>query len=251
MPEELYEKIWDYLKKALGEQTFETIFENSVSESHNYILYLKAFRDSLTHPSLSFSFFKAKECRRQGNFNKAMLLVSELVRDHITSLRTIQNIFDQIHGNKQRQVVFKKFGQFEPLKVGLGNAPDVLLILEQFIIPWKQKNIETVTEYLETEKHLDIERQKTEVFHRLASAQNNFDELKEHEEILEKLRQNQQTLRLRLGVSIINFTKAMINKIAVHLDDTEKSKHLIRLLKELVIVVLSNIETKSLVDVTV
>jgi len=248
MSKELDEKISEYLKKAFSEQTYGAIFKNSRPESNNYTWYLKAFTDSLTQPSLSFSFFEAKESRRQGNFNKAMLLVSELVRDHITSLRTVQNIFDQIHGDEPRQVVFKRFSQKEPLEVGLENAPHVILIIDQFITPWKQTNIETVAEYLETEKQLEIEQQKTEVFKRLASAQNSFNELKEQEEILEKLDKNQNVFRFSIGVSIIDLTKEIINKIAVHLDDIEKNKTMIRLLKELVIVALSNIETKSMAN---
>ena len=37
---------------------------------------------SLEGESLAFRLYQAKECRQKGDFNKAMLRVSEIVRDH-------------------------------------------------------------------------------------------------------------------------------------------------------------------------
>jgi hypothetical protein len=73
-----------------------------------------------------------------------MLMVSEIVRDHVTALRKIQKLFDELSGNKPKQVVFQKFRQFEPLEVGMQNAPDVFRILKEFIDPWKSEKAELI-----------------------------------------------------------------------------------------------------------
>lgn len=249
MSTELRATMQDHLKQSIGEQVFDAIVADP--ESTDYTRHLNVFTKTLTLSSLSFSFHEAKECRRQGNFNNAMLLVSELVRDHITSLRTIQKIFDQIHGDEQRQVVFRKFRQCEPLEVGLDNAPDVLMVIDQFIIPWRQDNQETLTGYLDTEQQIDLEMQKLEVFQRLTSPQVTSAEIKEQQEKSERLLQKLMILRIRLGIAIIDLTKNILKELAEHLDEQERSKYLIRLLEPLVMVILSNVRTKSSDDVYV
>jgi hypothetical protein len=221
------------------------------TETNDYTHQFKLFAESLEQHSLSFALYEAKEYRQKGNFNKAMLIVSEIVRDHITALRNIQNIFDKIHGNEQRQIVFKNFRQFEPLEVGISNAPDVFRIIDEFINPWRKVNSETVTGYLEIEKQVDFENKKTEVFARFSSIKVNSTELIEQHEKLESLIQKQKTLRHRLGVAIISLTEDILENMAVHLCEQERLKYLKRLLIPFVTMILSDVMTKAAKDIEV
>ena len=162
MRESLYSKILDYLENIYGNTLLNLILQNNI-QSVDYKYYLKQFAESLSQHSLSFSFQEAKESRKKGNINRAMLVVSELVRDHVTALRKIQHIFDKINGADPREVIFQKFRQFDPLEVGLENAPDVLRIIDIFINSWIKNNHELRVQYLDLEIQVDTEQKKSEV----------------------------------------------------------------------------------------
>jgi hypothetical protein len=126
MSTELQLKLLSHLKTVTGNPVFDVVLDSRDPDLAGSAYHIRAFLKYLSQPSLSFVFYQAKEFRRKGDFNKAMLKVSELVRDHVTALRNIQLIFDRISGEEPRSVVLKQFGQVEPLEVRLKNAPRVL-----------------------------------------------------------------------------------------------------------------------------
>lgn len=67
--------------------------------------------------------------RKQGQFDKAMLNISEANRDQVLSIRAIQSIIDKICGTSRTEVIFEKFRQFHPFQIGLKNGKDVLELL--------------------------------------------------------------------------------------------------------------------------
>ena len=82
--------------------------------------------ETLRSASLTQKLNEALRYRKSGHFNKAMLLVSEINRDHMTSVRKLQHLFDEFNGNGKREVILRKFRQFLPLEAGIENAPDAL-----------------------------------------------------------------------------------------------------------------------------
>jgi hypothetical protein len=67
--------------------------------------------------------------RSQGNFDKAMLNISEANRDQVLSIRAIQTIIDDANGNSQTEVVFERYRQFYPFQIGLTHGEDILELL--------------------------------------------------------------------------------------------------------------------------
>jgi hypothetical protein len=67
--------------------------------------------------------------RTQGQFDKAMLNVSEVNRDQVLSIREIQSIIDETKGDPKTEVVFEKYRHFYPFQIGLKNGEDVLELL--------------------------------------------------------------------------------------------------------------------------
>jgi hypothetical protein len=67
--------------------------------------------------------------RKQGQFDKAMLNISEANRDQVLSIRAIQSLIDTIKGIPKTEVIFEKFRQFYPFQIGLKNGKDVLELL--------------------------------------------------------------------------------------------------------------------------
>jgi hypothetical protein len=67
--------------------------------------------------------------RKQGRFDKAMLIISQANRDQVLSIRAIQSIIDKIKGTSKTEVIFEKFRQFYPFQIGLKNGKDVLELL--------------------------------------------------------------------------------------------------------------------------
>ncbi len=206
---------------------------------------LHKFVKSLEGESLAFKLYEAKECRQKGNFNKAMLMVSEIVRDHIISLRSIQNIIDATHKREERKVIFQKFRQWEPFEVGLTNGTDVIMIVDEFMVPWKKENYQLIEAYLELEKKIDYENKKSAVLKRITDTPGSTQEVEEQVEIISELSQRQEVLRFKLAGEIICLTEKIQMVIAPELNSYDKAKLLMQLPIHLGTIMLSSIITKS------
>jgi hypothetical protein len=182
MSTELQLKLLSHLKTVTGNPLFDVVLDVRNSELTGNAHHVHTFLKSLSQPSLSFVFYQAKEFRRKGDFNMAMLKVSELVRDHVTALRNIQLIFDKISVEEPRSVVLKQFGQVEPLEVRLKNAPHVLRVVEEVVAPWRERYSPELSEYLMGERQVDLEQEKYELLERLSPAQVSPAEFTEQEE---------------------------------------------------------------------
>ena len=200
---------------------------------------------SLESESLAFKLYEAKECRQKGNFNKAMLMVSEIVRDHIISLRSIQNIIDATHKRAERKVIFEKFRQWEPFEVGLANGPDVIMIVDKFITPWAKENYQLIEALLELEKKINYENKKLVVLNRINNTSGSTPEVEEQVKKISELSQRQEALRFKLAVEIIGLTEKIQMVMAPDLADYGKDRLLMQLPIHLGTIMLSPIITKS------
>jgi hypothetical protein len=244
MSTELHLRLLSHLKTTTGNPVFDVVLDSRNPELVSNAYHVHGFLKSLSQPSLSFVFYQAKEFRRKGDFNKAMLKVSELVRDHVTALRNIQLIFDRISGEEPRSVVLKQFGQVEPLEVRLKNAPHVLWVVEEVVGPWRDRHLPELSEYLTGEREVDLEQEKYELLERLSPAQVSSEEFTEQEERYKSVVDRQEELRYQMATLIVDLAQHVINDMAADLIEPDRSAHLAALLGPLATVVLSDVVTK-------
>jgi hypothetical protein len=244
MSTELHLKLLSHLKTTTGNPVFDVVLDSRNHDLAGNTYHVHAFLKSLSQPSLSFVFYQAKELRRKGDFNRAMLKVSELVRDHVTALRNIQLIFDRISGEEPRNVILKQFGQVEPLEVCLKNAPHVLRVVEEVVGPWRDRQSPELSEYLTAERQADLEQEKYELLERLSPTQVSPAEFTEQEERCKNIADRQEELRYQMLTMIVDLAQHVINDMAADLIEPDRAKHLAALLGPLATVVLSNVVTK-------
>ncbi len=77
----------------------------------------------------------------RGDFNKAILGISEVNRDQVISIRKLQEYFDTKANRAVEFVEFTKFKQTFPLEIGNRNGRDVLSLISSF--GEKEKEIKT------------------------------------------------------------------------------------------------------------
>jgi hypothetical protein len=227
-----------------GNPVFDVVLDSRNSELTGNAYHVQAFLKSLSQASLSFVFYQAKEFRRKGDFNKAMLKVSELVRDYVTALRNIQLIFDRISGEEPRNVVLKQFGQVEPLEVRLKNAPHVLRVVEEVVTPWRERHSAALSEYLAAERQADLEQEKYELLERLSPAQVSPEEFTEQQERCESIVESQEQLRCEIATMVVTLAQHVIDEMAPNLIEPDRSTHFAALLSPLATIVLSDVVTK-------
>jgi len=244
MSTELQLKLLSHLKTVTGNPVFDVVLDSRDPDLAGNAYHIRAFLKYLSQPSLSFVFYQAKEFRRKGDFNKAMLKVSELVRDHVTALRNIQLIFDRISGEEPRSVVLKQFGQVEPLEVRLKNAPRVLRVVEEIVAPWRERHSTVLSEYLSAERQADLEQEKYDLLERLSPTQVSPAEFTEQEEKCKNIVDRQEELRCQMSTMIVDLAQHVINDMAADLIEADRAKHLAALLGPLTTVVLSDVVTK-------
>jgi hypothetical protein len=244
MPTELQLKLLAHVKTTTGNPVFDVVLDGRNSDLAGNAYRINAFLKSLSQPSLSFVFYQAKEFRRKGDFSKAMLKVSELVRDHVTALRNIQLIFDRVNGEEPRNVVLKQFGQVEPLEVRLKNAPHVLRVVEEIVAPWRERHSAVLSEYLMTERRVDLEQEKYDLLERLSPTQVSPAEFTEQEETCTSIVNRQEELRYQMATMIVDLVQHILDDMAVDLIEPDRSAHLAALLSPLATIVLSDVVTK-------
>jgi hypothetical protein len=244
MSTELHLKLLSHLKATTGNPIFDVVLDSRNPELVGNAYHVHAFLTSLSQPSLSFVLYQAKEFRRKGDFNKAMLKVSELVRDHVMALRNIQLIFDRISGEEPRNVVLKQFGQVEPLEVHLKNAPHVLRVVEEVVTPWRERHSPELSEYLAGERQVHLEQEKYELLERLSPAQVSSEEFTEQEERYKSVIDRQEELRYQMVTMIVDLAQHIINDMAAELIEPDRAKHLAALLSPLTTIALSDVVTK-------
>jgi hypothetical protein len=244
MSTELELKLLSHMKTATGNPVFDVVLDGRNSELTGSAYHVHAFLKSLSQPSLSCVFYQAKEFRRKGDFNKAMLKVSELVRDHVTALRNIQLIFDRINGEEPRSVVLKQFGQVEPLEVRLKNAPHVLRVVEDIVAPWSEGHSAVLSEYRTAERQADLERETYELLERLSPTQVSSAEFTEQEQRCKSIVDKQEELRYQMATMIVDLVQHILDDMAMDLIEPHRSAHLAALLSPLATIVLSDVVTK-------
>jgi hypothetical protein len=244
MSTELQLKLLAHVKTTTGNPVFDVVLDGRNSDLAGNAYRINAFLKSLSQPSLSFVFYQAREYRRKGDFSKAMLKVSELVRDHVTALRNIELIFDRISGEEPRGVVFKQFGQVEPLEVRLKNAPHVLRVVEEVVAPWRERYSAVLSEYLTAERQADLERGKYELFERLSPIQVSSAEFTEQRERYESMVERQEELRYKIAAMVVNLAQHVISDMTAGPIEPDRNTHLAALLSPLATIVLSDVVTK-------
>ena len=97
----------------------------------------------------------ALDLKKQGHFNKAVLIITEVNRDQVLAIREIQSTLDKVEGRTKTEVIFDKFRQVLPLQIGLTNAEEVLELLNQIKADCNGDFIEIITELHNNEDELD------------------------------------------------------------------------------------------------
>ena len=92
--------------------------------------------------------------RQQGNFDKAMLNITEANRDQVLAVREIQSILDELTGRSKSEVVFEKYRQILPFQIGITNGEQVLNLLNEFESVFDGRLSRTIGELHNNEKEV-------------------------------------------------------------------------------------------------
>ncbi len=149
------------------------------------------FIDQIEKSSLNVKVNDAITLRNKGDFNKAMLNISEANRDQVIAIRKIQRILDEASGTEIKEVVFSKFRQFLPLEIGIENGDEVIKIIDDLLIGGDRKVLEIKNEMY------SLEIQKEEELERLTFLEQRFGNQIEDDEISE-IRENLNVIEKKL-----------------------------------------------------
>jgi hypothetical protein len=209
---------------------------------------VQRFCDLIEAPSLNVKVSTAVELRKQGHFNKAMLMISEANRDQVISIRKIQNILDKVNATTIKEVVFAKYRQFFPLEIGIENGDEVIELLDD-------KLVGKDAEILESKGAIhSCELQKETECERLSFFEKRFGHGKEADEI-NKMKESLKSIDTRIMKSkgtILNKIFKIVNELLIEKPGVvDRDQKFLELSCNVFFVFLSPIATKhvSLVDV--
>ena len=187
---------------------FDKEVEVLISDNESEIYFMLDKIDSkLNLPSLNLKVENAKELSSQGDFNKAMLNISESNRDQVISIRKIQKVIDEINKKGSVEVVFKKYRQFFPLEIGIENGNEVLKIINEDF-----KNLNSKFEKLKLKLHqLEVEdqneKEKLDIYKRNFPQRIREEEEKEVESKLTLIKEKVKNIKLIIIQQILLITE--------------------------------------------
>jgi hypothetical protein len=177
----------------------------------------------------------ALDQRKQGQFDKAMLNISEANRDQVLSIRAIQSIIDKIRGTSKTEVIFKKFRQFYPFQIGLKNGKDVLELLSLIRHKCGFSLEEFVADLHKNEEMFDSLQQELIFYETRMKGRTSEDEINE----LKKSIQNTTEKIFQIKTSIVDCICEVVQTNHSKISITDK----ISLVKNIYLILSSSIET--------
>jgi hypothetical protein len=173
--------------------------------------------------------------RKQGQFDKAMLNISEANRDQILSIRAIQSIIDKIKGSSKTEVIFEKFRQFYPFQIGLKNGKDVLELLSLIRHKCGFSLEEFVADLHKNEEMFDSLQQELNFYETRMKGRTSEDEINE----LKKNIENTTDRILKIKTSIVDCICGVVQ--ANHSQNSTTDR--ISLVKNIYLILSSSIQT--------
>jgi hypothetical protein len=249
---ELYQDFYRFLANEYRAEQLVNIPERPDETGLAVVSPLGAYCESWASKSLSLRLEEAKDFRQKGNFNAAVAAVTNLAKDHVKSLREIQDFFDELAGRKKVFVILSKFKQTFPLELGIDNGPDVLECLETCLGPWKEQQGMNLHYLMESERRYYSEQQKLHVFERVYAGEEDAQELKEQAAELERVQRDLCELKTQLGISLLVLGRSYLTeKKALASDERDFVARLLRVAAPLTVVALSALLTKAGAEVDV
>lgn len=80
--------------------------------------------------TLAASINAALDCRKKGQFNEAIVLITRANRLQLDAIENIQTLADSLLGRSGAKVVFAKYRQVYPFEMGMENADEVLSLFD-------------------------------------------------------------------------------------------------------------------------
>jgi hypothetical protein len=163
-------------------------------------------------------------------------LTTEYARDILTpylnAIKNLQEIINDIQGRKTRKVEIVNIKQNSPISVSLDGASEAIQVIKDTVVPWRRKHAESMARLIEQEKSVEIEAKKAEVVDKKIIAREQANKLKLENE---KLRLELQQAKIQLAIEVLN-------SISHNLSQTEREAVISKLLPILETLALSRLE---------
>ena len=216
------------------ENILESIFKkNGILEVEKILI--EELIEVVQKDTLGFKVATALNQRKQGQFDKAMLNISEANRDQVLSIRAIQFIIDKIKSTSKTEVMFEKFRQFFPLQIGLKNGKDVLELLSLIRHKCCFSLEESVAELHKNEEMVDSLQQELIFYETRMKGQTSEDEIKE----LKKNIENTTEIIFKIKNSIVDCICGVVQTNHSQISITDR----ISLVKNIYLILSSSIQT--------
>ena len=219
--------------------------ENKFSESDFEKLELRRcdkssindFLKVINSETLGKKVLTAIRLKKQGNFNRAMLDITEANRDQVIAIREVQIILDELRNREKTEIVFENFRQTLPLQIGLSNGKDVLELLDGIKNHFEGVLSKNTNELHQVEEELDIKREEFIFFQERMKGKISTDELDDLKEKVAKLVSKVYLAKKQITDTLIEFVTEKYKSLV--------SENRVSLIRNLYLIITSSIETKD------
>lgn len=226
------------LRKHYSKSEFENLEIEKCNKS-----YVHDFLNSINTATLGRKVDRAIHLKKRGHFNKAILNITEVNRDQILAIRDIQAILDSLEHRGKTEIIFENFRQTLPLQIGLKNGEEILNLLNQIKAVYSGKLIEIINELHDNEKSSDEFNEELSFYQERMNGRITETELND---IKKKMSQTESRIFSAKKMIVDNLNKFVNEKFnSIPIDDR------LCLIKNLYLVITSNIETLNYIHVEV
>jgi hypothetical protein len=179
-------------------------------------------------------------------------LIDDIV-PYLQAIADLQRIIDEIKAQPHEQVVVHSITQGSAL-VSLEGAKDAIELILSVVVPWRYKHAREMAGLTEIEKRIQVEKAKAEVLASRRQLAQGTDreqaelELAKQRAEVAKIAIETEKLRLELHREKIQLALDVLDRINPDLTETEKIDYVVKLLKPLEVIALSELEPQLITD---
>lgn len=150
---------------------------------------------------------------------------------YIEALSDLQRIIDEVSDNPISEIKINSIKKYNPFNVNIEGTVKAAEFIREIIVPWRRKHAKAMAKLEEQQKIIEIEASKSEI------EKTRLENTEKHKLELERIKLENEKLRLELQESKINLALGMIESLAPDMNQSEKIKYVIELLRPLGVIV--------------
>lgn len=175
--------------------------------------------------------------------------LADAVCPYLKAIAELQEVIDEVCGNANQLLSIRSISQNSPINVSFDGVSKALQVVTDTVVPWRRKHSETMAQILEQDKLIDIKHKTADISEKRARAMKERAEADKlaaeaatQREHAERMKIENDKLRLNLQKEKIQMALDFIIQIKPDITETEKITYVVKVLMPIDVLIESDLQ---------